>query len=283
MIALQLENAVTLLVDQEDLSRILQTQLDDSRNQCDNLLALALDLVHATQTGINELRLALLAETTRADQAKVKHAELVAQAVPKIKAFQVELAQLRTQQGARASQELEDAQVALERTAKELDEVKLARDTVTVEHAAARRALELEKRSVEVVQAKLDEASKALEQEKLARAGVEGLFVNKVKTKDAEVASLKTQLDVAKVSSDKVRPLFSLARAVAARRTDAAVRAGARARAGHRQARPRLERERAGARCCARRTRRGGQAPRLDAERDGRAQEGQGGAREGAR
>ncbi|KPV72965.1 uncharacterized protein RHOBADRAFT_46059 [Rhodotorula graminis WP1] len=207
MIALQLENAVTLLVDQEDLSRILQTQLDEARSQCDDLLTLGLDLVHAAQHGISNLRSSLLAETARADQAKTKHADLVAQAVPKIKAFQVELAQVRAQQGVRASQELQDAQIALSRAAKQLDEVKLARDTVDGEHAATRRALELEKRGVEVVQAKLDEANKVLEHEKLARTGVEGLFANKVKAKDAEVAELKTQLDAARVSSDKVREL----------------------------------------------------------------------------
>ncbi|GAA5911078.1 hypothetical protein JCM8208_000269 [Rhodotorula glutinis] len=207
MIALQLENAVTVLVDQEDLNRVLQGQLDDTRNQCDDLLDLGLDLLYAAQSGISDLRSSLVAETTRADQAKAKHAELVAQAVPKIKAFQVELEQVRMQQGARVTKALEDAQVALARAVKEVDEVKLARDTVATEHAAARRALELEKRGSEVVQAKLDEATKALEQEKRARVGVEGLFVNKVKAKDAEVADLKTQLDAAKASSTKVREL----------------------------------------------------------------------------
>ncbi|GAA5839974.1 hypothetical protein JCM9279_005226 [Rhodotorula babjevae] len=207
MIAPQLENAVTLLVDQEDLSRILRAELDEARSQCDDLLGLGLDIVHATQAGINELRSSLLAETARADQAKVKHAELVAQAVPKIKAFQVELAQLRTQQGERASQELQDAHVALSRAAKQLDDAQLARDTVAAEQATTARALQAEKRRAEDVQRKLDEASQALEQEKLVRAGVEGLFANKVKTKDAEVAELKAQLEVAKVSSDKVREL----------------------------------------------------------------------------
>ncbi|BGP52157.1 hypothetical protein JCM10450v2_008128 [Rhodotorula kratochvilovae] len=195
--ATQRDDAIRLLVFEQDRVEQLTRSLDDAYAGVRDLIELSDELEKTCRAQVEAMRAALVDETKRADEAKAARAHLVSQSVAKLKDLQAENDRLRAAHGVTASNELKVVQVQLK--------------DVQAQHATTARRLEEADRARDALREKYDDAAKALEGEKRARAGVEALLKNKNKTRDEEIKSIQAQLDALKGSSQKIRQLEQVA------------------------------------------------------------------------